>query len=155
VAAMAAKHQDAARLIKETMPDVEICAGGFYYGANASLFLPEIPEFDYIISGETEVTFTELANELGKADPDIESVKGLAFRNNGDVKLTPYRPLFENLDDLPFPAYDLFPIAQMDANSVYAGQTMIRGEMVTGLIIESVQETLWQKKFPCLKKSIM
>jgi radical SAM superfamily enzyme YgiQ (UPF0313 family) len=110
VAAMAAKHQDAARLIKETMPDVKICAGGFYYGANASLFLPEIPEFDYIISGETEVTFTELANELGKADPDIESVKGLAFRNNGDVKLTPYRPLFENLDDLPFPAYDLFPM---------------------------------------------
>jgi radical SAM superfamily enzyme YgiQ (UPF0313 family) len=110
VAAMAAKHQDAARLIKETMPDVEICAGGFYYGANAFSFLPEIPEFDYIISGETEVTFTELANELGKSDPDIESVKGLAFRNNGDVKLTPYRPLFENLDDLPFPAYDLFPM---------------------------------------------
>ena len=61
-------------------------------------FLSQIPEFDMIISGETEVTFPELADELGKSDPDLQSIKGLAFRDNGDIRLTAYRPLFENLD---------------------------------------------------------
>ena len=110
VAAMAARHRETARLVKKTIPGIKICAGGFYYGANAFDFLSKMPDFDFIISGETEVTFTELANELGKSDPDLASIKGLAFRDNGEVRLTAYRPLFQNLDDLPFPAYDLFPM---------------------------------------------
>jgi len=110
VAAMAVRFQEAARLIKETTSNIKICAGGFYYGANASNYLAELPEFDFIISGETEVSLPELTNELGKSEPDLESIKGIAFRNNGDVRLTAYRPLLENLDDLPFPAYDLFPM---------------------------------------------
>jgi len=51
-----------------------------------------------------------LAKELSKNDPDLPSVMGITYRENGFVKLSEYRPLFGNLDDLPLPAYDLFPM---------------------------------------------
>jgi magnesium-protoporphyrin IX monomethyl ester (oxidative) cyclase len=109
-AAIVPRYHRAARLIKQQDAGVKICAGGFYYGANAPQILAQTPELDFIIYGETEVTLPELAKELGKEDPDIPSVKGLTYRGEGEVKATDYRPLFENLDDLPMPAYDLFPM---------------------------------------------
>ncbi len=110
VAAIAPRYSRAASLIKQQSKDVRICVGGFYYGANAPEILKETSEFDFIIYGETEITLPELAKELSKDDPDIPSVKGLTYRHNGTVKVTSYRPLVKNLDDLPLPAYDLFPM---------------------------------------------
>ncbi len=110
VAAIHPRYWAAAQLIKEMMPKVKVCVGGFFYGANAPEMLTKTQEFDFIIYGETERTLPELAKELSKGDPDIPSVKGLAYWNNGEVKVTEHRPLIENLDDLPLPAYDLFPM---------------------------------------------
>jgi len=110
VAAIHPRYQAAAHLIKQTIPEIKICVGGFFYGANAPEMLDKTPEFDFVICGETERTLPELAKELSKNDPDIPSVKGLSYRDNGEVKVTTYRPLIKNLDDLPLPAYDLFPM---------------------------------------------
>ncbi len=111
VAAIHPRYQHAAKLIKQVLPKVKICVGGFFYGANAPMMLEKTPEFDFVVAGETERTVPELAKELSKRDPDIPSIKGLAYRDKyGEVKLTAYRPLIENLDDLPLPAYDLFPM---------------------------------------------
>ena len=110
VAAIHPRYKNAANLIKKVLPKTLVCVGGFFYGANAEKMLKETPEFDFVISGETEVTMPELAKELSKKDPNIPSIKGLAYRENGIVKLTEYRPLIKNLDDLPLPAYDLFPM---------------------------------------------
>ncbi len=103
-------YQKAARLIKKSLPNVCICVGGFYIAANYENVITQTPEFDFAISGETEITFYELCKELSKEDPDIPSVKGLAYRQNGTIEITEYRPLIKNLDDLPMPAYDLFPM---------------------------------------------
>jgi len=109
-AAIHPRYKAAAGLIKEVLPKASICVGGFFYGANAAKLLEETAEFDFVISGETEVTMPELAKELSKNDPDLPSVMGITYRENGFVKLSEYRPLFGNLDDLPLPAYDLFPM---------------------------------------------
>lgn len=110
VAAIHVRYQDAARSIKQAMPQIKICVGGFFYGAHAPERLAKTPEFDFIICGETERTMPELARELSNGDPDIPSVKGLAYRVDGGVKVTEYRPLITDLDALPLPAYDLFPM---------------------------------------------
>jgi anaerobic magnesium-protoporphyrin IX monomethyl ester cyclase len=104
------KYKRTAQLIKKRLPDVYICTGGFYIAAHYKDVLSETPEFDFTIAGEQEVTFTELCKELSKSNPDIPSVKGLVFRVNGGVEVNEYRPLIKNLDDLPMPAYDLFPM---------------------------------------------
>jgi len=103
-------YQNAARLIKKARPDTPICVGGFYIAANYQSVAAETPEFDFLIAGEPEMTFTELCQELSKPKPELSSVKGLLYRQNGSIQLNEYRPLMKNLDELPMPAYDLFPM---------------------------------------------
>lgn len=110
VAAIHVRYQAAAQLIKPIMPQIKICVGGFFYGVQAPDMLAKTTEFDFIICGETERTMPELAKELSKGDPDIPSVKGLTYRDNGEIKVTEYRSLIANINDLPLPAYDLFPM---------------------------------------------
>jgi radical SAM superfamily enzyme YgiQ (UPF0313 family) len=103
-------YQNAAKFIKGARPGTPICVGGFYIAANYQSIAEETPEFDFLIAGEPEMTFTELCQELSKPKPALVSVKGLVHRQNGAIKLNEYRPLMKNLDDLPMPAYDLFPM---------------------------------------------
>lgn len=103
-------YQHSSKLIKEQYPDIKICAGGFYIAANYESVINTSPHFDYVIAGEPEITFTEFCKELCKSDPDLASIKGLVYRDGNDIVINPYRPLIANLDDLPMPAYDLFPM---------------------------------------------
>jgi len=103
-------YQNAAKFIKKARPHTPICVGGFYIAANYQSVAEDTPEFDFLIAGEPEMTFTELCQELSKPKPDLASVKGLVHRQNGSIKINAYRSLMKNLDDLPMPAYDLFPM---------------------------------------------
>jgi radical SAM superfamily enzyme YgiQ (UPF0313 family) len=98
-----------ARAIREKDSDMKIMIGG----PHATLFpeetLRNVPEIDFLVKGEGEVTIGELLKIIG-SDGRLEEVKGIAYRKNGDVKITPDRPFVANLDDLPFPAYRLLPI---------------------------------------------
>jgi radical SAM superfamily enzyme YgiQ (UPF0313 family) len=63
---------------------------------------------DYVICGEAEITVAELVDHLlGKSDRTPEKINGLAFRLNGIIHWTARRSVLENLDVLPFPAWDL------------------------------------------------
>ncbi len=120
VAAIVPRYKKAAALAKKVLPSVKVCVGGFFIGANAPWILEENPEFDFAIYGETEVTVPELINELSKSDPDLPSIKGLCWRDGEEIVVNEYRPLVEDLDELPLPAYDLFPMDK------YVGFTYIK-----------------------------
>lgn len=60
---------------------------------------------DFVVRGEGEVTLPELLSCLCAGD-DPARVAGLAFRNNGAVRVTPVRPYIADLDRLPT-AWDL------------------------------------------------
>jgi anaerobic magnesium-protoporphyrin IX monomethyl ester cyclase len=80
--------------------------GGLHFSATAEESLNNYPEIDYIIRGEGEVTFVELIKSLRKGKK-FHKIKGLSFKHNGKIVHTPDRPLIENLDSLPYPAYHL------------------------------------------------
>ena len=65
--------------------------------------------FDYAVLGEGEISLLELCEALSSEKP-LSSVEGIAYRDpsEGLVRTQP-RKYIENLDDLPFPAYDLVP----------------------------------------------
>ncbi|MCK4822603.1 cobalamin-dependent protein [bacterium] len=64
--------------------------------------LATIPELDSIIRCEGEITLLELFHNLDQ--PDLwGQVKGLVYRSNNHIIVTPSRPLIEDLDCLPFP----------------------------------------------------
>jgi len=69
-------------------------------------------EVDIVIIGEGEYTLLELADFLEKKK-DLKKVKGIIFKKNinGKIKFikTHGREPIENIDNLPFPARDLFP----------------------------------------------
>ena len=62
---------------------------------------------DYIIIGEGESTLMELINLLESGKTEVENIQGLAFRKEGETILTEKRPVINQLDVLPLPAWDL------------------------------------------------
>ena len=103
-------YRKAAALLKEELPDVKICVGGFYIAANYETIINETPEYDYVIAGEPDLTLTELCAELARGQSDLTNIKGLCHRVDGRVVINDYRPLIMDLNTLPMPAYDLFPM---------------------------------------------
>ncbi len=67
---------------------------------------------DAVILGETEATLVALL-EAWKANghgEGLEAVPGLAYRRGSQLHKTPPRPFVEDLDSLPFPAWDLVDV---------------------------------------------
>jgi radical SAM superfamily enzyme YgiQ (UPF0313 family) len=103
-------YQKAARAIKKVLPHISICVGGFYVAANYTMAIEETPEFDFVCAGEPDITFTELCQALTKKEADLSLIKGLVYRKGASIKYNEYRPLIKDLNILPMPAYDLFPM---------------------------------------------
>ena len=64
--------------------------------------------FDIGVLGEGENTLRELIHAFEQS-ADINDIAGLIFRDNGTLRRTGIRGLIDDLDTLPFPAWDLFP----------------------------------------------
>lgn len=63
---------------------------------------------DAVVIGEGENTLTEVVESLGKRNI-FEGLKGVAYKYQDQIIHNQPRPLIENLDDIPFPAYHLLP----------------------------------------------
>lgn len=94
-----------ARLAKEALPGVTVAAGGIHPSALPEKMLEE-PAVDFVVIGEGEETLPQLLAAL-RSGSDPAAVPGLAFRSAKGVVRTPPRPLIEDLDALPFPAWHL------------------------------------------------
>lgn len=64
---------------------------------------------DAVVIGEGETTVIELLKAISSRKL-LSSVKGIAFYDKKSVMITEKRPLIEDIDTIPFPAYELFPI---------------------------------------------
>jgi len=98
------------QMAKEINPNCVTLAGGVFHSHMPEHTLTKYPQADVIVRYEGEVTTKELYDAL-REGRDLATVKGLAFRDAGNtVVQTPPRPLVEDLDSLPIPAYDMIPI---------------------------------------------
>ncbi|MBU4333709.1 MAG: B12-binding domain-containing radical SAM protein, partial [Candidatus Omnitrophica bacterium] len=109
---------ETAKKIKAILPDTKILMGGLWYSAYCKETLVQNPDIDFIAMGEGELTITDLINSLSEKDPDFTKIPGLVSRaNDGSVQRGPHRDLILDLNTLPMPAYDLFPMEK------YVGHT--------------------------------
>ncbi|UCE74667.1 MAG: radical SAM protein [Methanomassiliicoccales archaeon] len=95
-----------AEIAKKVNSEIVTIAGGLHFSQTPEESLLNFPEIDYIVRGEGEQTLVELIKAI-RDKTDITDVKGLSFSHNGKIIHTPTRPLIENLDSLPYPAYHL------------------------------------------------
>lgn len=81
--------------------------GGHGPAADPAFFLKRTGA-DFVGIGEGEITFVELLDAMGGAKT-FESVDGIAYFNSqGDFVRTKPRELIKNIDEIIWPAYDLF-----------------------------------------------
>ncbi len=95
------------KAIKKKERPVVILTGTHVTVYSQSL-MEEVKEIDYIILGEYEQTFLQLAKRIREGS-GAAGLKGLSYRENGKVICTGPSPAIEPLDSLPFPARHLFP----------------------------------------------
>ena len=90
-----------ARIAKEINPEIKIIVGGVHPTMNGSKVL-DCKDIDFLSIGEGENTIVELLNALEKNE-DLNSVKGIIFKENGKIIKTKPQSYVENLDSLDFP----------------------------------------------------
>jgi len=94
-----------------------VVAGGCFFGHVAAEAV-ETGLIDAVVHGEGEETLVELVEawQSGNQD-DLRRVAGISYAAEGRVCRTEPRPLIQDLDDLPFPAYDLLPVSRYGRSS--------------------------------------
>lgn len=96
-------------ILKKNHPDKKIVVGGSVGSSIPKTMLEKNP-VDIVCIGEGEETIKELMSVLEKNE-DLFKVKGIWFKDNSNrIYKTQKRPPIRDLDSIPFPAWDLFPM---------------------------------------------
>lgn len=92
---------------KEASQDIVTIIGGGLVTHSPEEAMALIPNADYGVIGEGELTDSELVTALEKGCGPTQ-VPGIIYRSGSELRRTPPRPAIENLDDLPWPDYEGF-----------------------------------------------
>lgn len=96
------------KVVKSVSKDIYMVVGG----AHPNKHIEEtktIPEVDFICLGEGEILFAELIDAL-EGKRDVSNIKGLVRRDtNGKFVENGGTNYIEDLNSLPYPAFDLLP----------------------------------------------
>lgn len=84
-------------LIKDKLFHVKIIIGGVYPTYHWKEILEKNQQIDYIVCGEGEQVILDLVNAL-KENSDLNSIRGIAFRNQSEIIKTPVAPTIKDLD---------------------------------------------------------
>ena len=110
--------------LRKMHPEMPIVLGGPYVTTIREDIFKLTPA-DFAVYGEGEITFSELLFYLKERNTpnqtnrrlqssvkiDLAQIKGLMYPDgNGKIIVNPGREKIKDLDQLPFPAYDIFPM---------------------------------------------
>jgi len=147
------KAMETFRAVKEALPQIKIITGGPHPTAMPEGVFQEFP-FDAVVLGEGERTFSELVRAyLGSSQPDLNEIPGIAFQNQGKYIQNPFRPLIENLDDIPFPAWEMIDFKD------YPGMHLKKAPIESSLLISRgcpfycsfCSQPIWKLQKPWLR----
>ncbi|MBL4848711.1 MAG: B12-binding domain-containing radical SAM protein [Planctomycetes bacterium] len=90
-------------------PGVPIVLGGPHATFVDEEILRRFPSVDYVVRDEGDASFPALLRAIseGASPAALGSIPGLTWRNEGEVVRNPSGGVTEDLDALPYPAYDL------------------------------------------------
>ncbi|MEK6237465.1 MAG: B12-binding domain-containing radical SAM protein, partial [Planctomycetales bacterium] len=112
------------RCVHERFPDVLLVAGGEHVTSMYEMVMEQTP-VDLCVLGEGEETLLELLDAIA-AEKSHQEIPGLAVRDAESDKVvkTGARARIRNVDDLPWPAWDLIdPMAYLETK-VYIGPSV-------------------------------
>lgn len=98
------------RTAKEVSGEITTVVGGSHPTFLAQECMTD-PNIDYIILGEGERSFRELLEKIRKGG-NVDDIDGIAFREDGRVRVNPKTRYITDLDALPFPDRDLISLGK-------------------------------------------
>ncbi|MFH0831779.1 MAG: radical SAM protein [archaeon] len=114
------------QIIKKHHPNSKIIAGN-----SVATSIPEVllknSEIDYLVRGEGEETIIELLDAI-EHEKNLKDIKGIAFRDKDEIIITPNRERISDLDNLPFPAWQLFPMEKYVGKMVAERLDEVKGK---------------------------
>src|SRR5512137_263392 len=94
------------KLVKQVNLKILTVVGGPHVTLVPIEFLEEAKDVDIVVVGEGEFTMVEIT-QVFQGGRKIRDIKGVAYRQEGKVVLNYPRPPIDDLDGLPYPAYNL------------------------------------------------
>ena len=101
--------------LKLQSPETKILLGGLHPSALPEQTMKE-ELVDFVCEGEGFYTILELLKTL-KTNKHDYNIQGLWYRNNNKIIENSRAPIIENLDKLPFVAWDLLPMEKYRAHN--------------------------------------
>ena len=101
--------QEITKALKQARPERPVFLGGPLVSSLPEMLL-ESTSADCALLGEAELTLIEfLETVLERGQSDLSGIKGMALKTAAGIKLTAPRPQIQDLDNLPFPDYTIWP----------------------------------------------
>lgn len=97
------------RTLRKNRKDLIILMGGPHPSMMPDKIL-ETGLVDIVVRGEGENTIKELHQYFTNGKLSLNDIRSISYITDGKIIHNPERPLIENLDELPFPSWDLLPI---------------------------------------------
>ncbi|QNU66415.1 radical SAM protein [Ruminiclostridium herbifermentans] len=97
-----------AKEIKESLPEITVVVGG----PQASFIARDVimqGYVDIVCRFESEITFLELMDAIHQ-HKDLQNILGITYADHGNIIENSQRPLIDDLDSIPFPAWDLYKL---------------------------------------------
>lgn len=102
------------RVARETCPDAAIVLGGGLLTSLPTEIMQWLPAVDVGVIGEGFITFPEILKMVDEGKSDWTRIPGtISRRGDGSTVISPQRSLIHDLDSLPYPAWDLFPLEEV------------------------------------------
>ena len=107
------------RLVKKTLPGCIIVLGGIHASLLPEETMQECKELDFVAIGEGEITFNELLESI-ISDKQYGNIDGIMWRKDGKIARNKPRQLVSDINMLPMPLYDLFPMEKYQAQATHS-----------------------------------
>jgi len=99
---------EVAKRVKNKMPHIKIFIGGPHVTALPTETMETFKEIDGCVLGDGEISFGQVVKNTNNGVPLDTDVDGIIWRNeNGEIILKPKNSYLNDLDSLPFPAWDM------------------------------------------------
>jgi anaerobic magnesium-protoporphyrin IX monomethyl ester cyclase len=120
-----------AAMIKRLAPAIPLLGGGPHTSSSFDDII-SAGIVDCAVIGEGEQTFIEIVDWMNKYGNLPTHIKGTAVADNGGVHLNEPRPPIEDLDAMPFPAYELIKLSDYAGVSNLAFQDTSQCAFICG-----------------------
>ena len=97
-----------AYLSRKSNPNALIVCGGGFITYMPDKIMKFNSAIDIAVIGEGEEAFREVLQTVQSGD--WKNVKGICYREDGEIIYTEPRPLIPNMDTIPYPAYELMDL---------------------------------------------